>query len=190
MSRGSGGGTTRAGSGRGKSIPPFWRLGPSLSRPSTRSEWMPLPPEKRWLSPRELLDDDAGRRAAGGGFARDFFPDLGGDVAEGLRVGRIRLRHGDRAPLVGSFSDREIERHLAQEIDAEPLRLAAGTAMREDIAALAAMRAQEVAHILDYPEHRHIDFGEHVEALAVVDQRDVLPCRDDDRGGQRRLPRP
>src|SRR5436190_19840240 len=177
MSRGSGGGTTRAGSGRGKSIPPFWRLGPSLSRPSTPSEWVPLPPERRWLSPRELLDDDAGRRAAGGGFARDFFPDLGGDVAEGLRVGRIRLRHGDRAALVGSFADREIERHLAQEIDTEPLGLAAGAAMREDIAALAAMRAQEIAHILDYPEHRHIDLGEHIEPFSGVDTGDVLQRR-------------
>src|SRR5437763_6471832 len=143
MSRGTSGGTIRAGSGRGEYMPPFWRLGPSLSRSSAPSEPVAM------ATARELLDDDARRRAAGGGFARDFLADLGGDVAEGLRVGRIRLRHGDRAALVGSFADREIERHLAQEIDTKPLRLAAGTALREDIAALAAMRAQEVAHVLD-----------------------------------------
>ena len=37
------------------------------------------------VSPRGLLDDYAGRRAARGGFARDFSPDLGADIAEGLR---------------------------------------------------------------------------------------------------------
>src|SRR5947208_9151501 len=148
MSRGTSGGTIRAGSGRGEYMPPFWRLGPSLSRSSAPSEPVAM------ATARELLDDDARRRAAGGGFARDFLPDLGGDVAEGLRVGRIRLRHGDRAALVRGFADREIERHLAKEIGAEPLGFAARAAMREDVAALTAMRAQEIAHILDDPGHR------------------------------------
>src|SRR5947208_10973079 len=140
MSRGTSGGTIRAGSGRGEYMPPFWRLGPSLSRSSAPSEPVAM------ATARELLDDDARRRAAGGGFARDFLPDLGGDVAEGLRVRRIRLRHGDRAALVRGFADREIEPHLAKEIGAQPLRLQARTLPADSITRPTQNRHQAMSH--------------------------------------------
>src|SRR5437588_653371 len=59
--------------------------------------------------------------------------------------------------------------------------------MRKDLAAATAMRAQEIAHVLDDAEHRHLDLGEHVEALAGVEERDVLRRRDDDGAGERYL---
>ena len=47
------------------------------------------------------------------------------------------------------------------------------------------MGADEIAHVLDQAEHRHVDLAEHVEALARIQQRDVLGRRDDHRAGQR-----
>jgi hypothetical protein len=42
-------------------------------------------------------------------------------------------------------------------------------------------------HVLDDAEHRHVDFTEHVEALAGIQKRDVLRRRDDHRAGQGHL---
>ena len=64
--------------------------------------------------------------------------------------------------------------HLAQERHAELLRLLARAAMAEDLGALAAMRAEVEAHILDEAQDRHRDLAEHVQPLARVYQRDVL----------------
>ena len=50
---------------------------------------------------------------------------------------------------------------------------------------LAAVRADEVAHVLDDAEHRHVDLAEHRQPLAGVDQRHVLRRRDDHRAGER-----
>ncbi len=63
----------------------------------------------------------------------------------------------------------------------------AGAAVAEDLAAPAAMRAQEIAHVLDDAEHRHVDLLEHVQPLARVDEGDVLRRRDDDRARERHL---
>ncbi len=59
--------------------------------------------------------------------------------------------------------------------------------MGEDIGRLAAMRADERAHVLDQAKHRHIDLAEHVQPFARVDQREVLRGRHDHRAGQRHL---
>jgi hypothetical protein len=45
--------------------------------------------------------------------------------------------------------------------------------MTEDLAAPGAMRAQEIAHFLDDTEHRRVRLAEHVEPLAVIEQRDT-----------------
>src|SRR3954453_5086711 len=116
-----------------------------------------------------LFHDKPRGRAAHRGLAGDFFPHARGDVAEGLSVGRVRLRHGDRAAFVGGLADRQIEWYLAEKIGAEPGGLAASAAVGEDVAALAAMRAQEIAHILYDAEHRYVDLLEHRQALASVD---------------------
>ena len=62
-----------------------------------------------------------------------------------------------------------------------------GAAVTEDVGALPALGAHEIAHVLDDAEHRHIDLAEHVEALAGIDQRQVLRGRDDDGARQRHL---
>jgi len=102
-------------------------------------------------------------------------------------VHAARLADDDRPAAVGGLADRGVERDLAEEVAAHLLRRRARAAMVEDIGALAAMGAAEIAHILDDPEDRHVDLAEHVETLAGVEQGDVLRRRDDDRAGQRRL---
>src|ERR1700730_6592615 len=99
----------------------------------------------RMLSSARLFDDDARRRAAIGAFAGDLVPNTGGHLAEdeGMRV--VGVGDGDRGAAVGGFADLEVERHLAEKFGAEALGLLAGAAMREDLAAPAAMRAQEIA---------------------------------------------
>src|SRR5215472_6950481 len=133
-----------------------------------------------------LFDDDSRRRAQRA-LARDFVPHARGDGAEdgGVRVAGI----GDRDRMAGirGLANRKIERHFTEEFGTELFGLAAGAAMRKDLAAAAAMRAQEIAHILDDAEYRHVDLFEHVETLARVEQCYVLRRRNDDRAGERHL---
>src|SRR6516165_9130642 len=110
-----------------------------------------------------LFDDDPRRCAARGTLARDLFPDASGHAAEDKRLRIEGIRHGNRGAAVGGFADFRIERHLAEKLCSEPVGLQAGAAMRKDLAAAAAMRAQEVAHILDYAKHWHMDLLKHVE---------------------------
>jgi hypothetical protein len=75
---------------------------------------------------------------------------------------------------IGGGADVEMERDLAQERHAELVGFLAGAAMAEDLRALAALGAEEVAHVLDDAEHRHRDLAEHAQSLAGIDQGDVL----------------
>jgi hypothetical protein len=45
-----------------------------------------------------------------------------------------------------------------EKLGAEPFGFQADAVMRKDLAAVAAMRAHEVADILDHAEHRHVEF--------------------------------
>ena len=86
------------------------------------------------------------------------------------RRGRIREYAGVLAAGLGDdhrragigFSRIAMERHRAEERHADALRLVLGAAMAENVRALAAMRAEEIAHVLDDAEHRHVDALEHV----------------------------
>src|SRR4051812_13672554 len=49
-----------------------------------------------------------------------------------------------------------IERQLAQEVHLHLFRRALPAAVAENVDALAAMRAAQVAHVLDQPEDRHL----------------------------------
>src|SRR5215472_9644660 len=93
-----------------------------------------------------LFDDDARRRAADGVGAGDLLPDARRHLPEEEGVRALRLGDRDRAATVGGLADRRVERHLGQEFGAEPQRLAARPAMAEDLAAMAAMRAEKIAH--------------------------------------------
>ena len=76
-----------------------------------------------------------------------------------------------------------MERQGAKEWHAKTLSLVTRPAMTEDVGAMPAFWAKEVAHVLDDAEHRHIHALEHVKPLARIDEREVLRRRDDDRGG-------
>src|SRR6202011_5538116 len=88
-----------------------------------------------------LLDDDARRRALG--LPSDLFPDTARHLAIDQGELAVRLRDDDRGALIGGLADGDGERHLAEELDAELFRLAAGAAMTEDLAAVAAIGARE-----------------------------------------------
>jgi len=75
----------------------------------------------------------------------------------------------DRAPLVGIFADGDIERHLAEEWNAELFRFLARPAVRKDVRSAAAMGTDEVAHVLDDAQKRHLDLVEHRNAPPGVD---------------------
>src|SRR5437879_7466014 len=109
-----------------------------------------------------LLDDDPRRlplRLAG-----DLLPDALGELTIDLGMLAVGLRDDDRGAGVGSFADGDVERHFREELDPELFRLAPCAAMTEDLAAVAAIGAREIAHVLDDTEHRHIDLAEHVQA--------------------------
>src|SRR5579883_851019 len=145
-----------------------------MAEPSARRRRRIDPPQSLY-GRIALLDDDARRLAPALADGRpDLRPDALGDAQIGLGVGAVGHRHHDGLPAVGGLADRHVEGELAEELGAEPLRLAARAAMAEDVAALAAMGAEEIAHVLDDAEDRHVDFAEHVEPLARVEERYVL----------------
>src|SRR5262249_28527006 len=80
-----------------------------------------------------------------------------------------------------------MQRNLAEERNTLPLRLVARPAMAENIRARAALRAEEIAHILYNPKHRNIDAVEHGNSAPRIDQREILRCRDDHRTLERYL---
>ncbi len=59
--------------------------------------------------------------------------------------------------------------------------------LAEDVALVAALRADVDRHVLDDAEDRDADLLEHLEALARVDERDVLRRGDDHGAGHRHL---
>ncbi|MNC98938.1 hypothetical protein D3C83_170520 [compost metagenome] len=77
-----------------------------------------------------------------------------------------------------------MERNLAEEIGAELCRRLAGATVTEDVRLLSAMRADEGAHVLDDAEDGHLRALKHGQALARVDEGDVLRRRDDDGAGE------
>src|SRR5690349_2398182 len=109
-----------------------------------------------------LTNDDSWRRAALlAAFQRR--PDPLGDVAVDAGVLAVGLGGDDGSAVVGMGADVEMQGHLAQEGYAELLRLVPRAAMAEDLRALAAMRAEEEAHVLDEAQHRHGGLAEHVQ---------------------------
>ena len=65
-----------------------------------------------------------------------------------------------------------------------PRRRRLRAAMPEDVVARAGIGGDEVAHVLDEPEQRHVGPLEHVDRLLGVDQRQVLRRRDDHDAGE------
>ena len=83
----------------------------------------------------------------------------------------VRPLSTDRQAGVRVLADLHVQRHLAEERHAEALGLVARAAVAENVRSRAALRAQEIAHVLDDAEHRHIDPLEHGDAAPGIDQR-------------------
>src|ERR1700733_4348365 len=103
-----------------------------------------------------------------------FNPNLFGNLPINLRNLPLRLYLRDRRAGVRCFAHDDVQRNFAEEWNAEFFGLVPRAAVAENIAAFAAVWAQEITHILDDAEHRHFDALEHFQALARIDQRDVL----------------
>ena len=112
--------------------------------------------------------------------------DLPGERLE-RRGGRARLALGDRRHAgVAALADRDVERDLAQEVEPVLLREALAAAPAEDLGRLAAVRADERAHVLDDADDRHVQPLEHRAApCATSDERDVLRRRHQHRAADR-----
>src|SRR2546422_183397 len=106
-----------------------------------------------WLGPCEnaesRLDDDLGRRAYRTASAAQLVAHLGCDLPVDRRVRAVRVGRHHRAARIRGLANRDVERHLAEERHAEPLGLVARAAVPEDVRTRAALRAQEIAHVLD-----------------------------------------
>src|SRR5207302_1270915 len=103
------------------------------------------------------LDDDPRRLASVRLATEQRIADLGGDATVDRSMGTIRVGRDHWTAGIRRLADRHVERNLTEEWHAETLRLVARAAVAENIGARAAMRAQEVAHVLDDAEHRHVD---------------------------------
>ena len=84
--------------------------------------------------------------------------------------------------LVASGADAGVDRDLAQEGDPQLFGHPAPAAVAEDLGALAAVAADEVAHVLDHAQHRDVELAEHRHGLAHVGERDGLRRRHDHGG--------
>src|SRR5436190_14911281 len=87
---------------------------------------------------------------------RELRGELLGGGAERLRRGRLRFADANRDAGVAADADRLVDRDVAEErhVHVPGERLAAPLA--EDVALGAAGRADEVAHVLDQAERRHV----------------------------------
>ncbi|MCY1379503.1 hypothetical protein D9M69_672280 [compost metagenome] len=67
-----------------------------------------------------------------------------------------------------------MQRYFAKERHIETFRFLTCAAMAENIVACASIRRDEIAHILDNAQKRHINLAEHGQSLACIDQRQIL----------------
>src|SRR5688572_28338590 len=157
----------------------LWPAGPSIASPS------------RAGSMAFCLRGRADGRGDGIAPARGLDRETGGELSRGpaerQRLRRIRRADDDRHAAVPTLAHRGVERDLAEERDAPALRLGARAAVGEDLVPRVAARADEVRHVLDQAEHRHVELVEHGDRLDRVVERHLLRRADDDRARERHL---
>src|SRR3989449_8533074 len=103
------------------------------------------------------------------------------DRPECLRGLGVRMLEHEWLALIAPDYDPRIERHPAQERQPELLRGVLAAADPENVRLLAAMRADEAAHVLDHAEDVHLDGLREGNRLADIQEGDLLGRRDDDR---------
>src|ERR1700687_6342948 len=90
-----------------------------------------------------------------------------------------RIRRHDWTRLVASLAQLAHQRQLSQERHPERSREPLAATMRENLVAMTALSAQVIAHVLDYPEHRHVNFLEHRDSALHIEQCNLLRRRYD-----------
>src|SRR5437667_973669 len=111
-------------------------------------------PPRRVTCPRSFRDLRVGDYANHPG-------DAEGEVLEDVRLGGVREGGHDRRAEVRLLSDPSLEGNLAEKVDVQHARDSPSSAGREDIGLFAAMRAEEVTHVLDDAEDGHVELPEH-----------------------------
>src|SRR6267378_8245522 len=96
------------------------------------------------------------------------------DAAVDLRHRAVGIRDYRRLARVGVAADRLVERQLAEQLGAVVAAHLLGAAGAENMALMAAFRADVGGHVLHHAKDRNADLLEHLEALAGIDDRDVL----------------
>src|SRR5665213_2261135 len=102
----------------------------------------------------------------------------------------VGLAFHHRRSRIRSDANRHVQRNFTQERHPQPLGLVPRAAMTEDVGFGAAMRALEIAHVLDDAELGNIDLPEHRESPPRIDQGEVLRRRNDHRALERHILRP
>src|SRR5258705_13911282 len=100
----------------------------------------------------------------------ELVADLGPDRTVNRRVLPFRLAVDHRIARIGGGADRHVQGDFAEERHAEFFGLVPCAAMAEDVGPGAAMRALEIAHVLDNAEHGHVDLPEHRQSAPCIDQ--------------------
>src|SRR5207237_10485882 len=91
----------------------------------------------------------------------DLRHDLSRELVKPFRRGRVRTKDHDRLARITADHDLRIDRHFAEERNAEHFGGFLSAAVTENLFALAAMSADEVAHVLDEAEDGNVDLAEH-----------------------------
>src|SRR5580704_608068 len=106
------------------------------------------------------LDYDLRRGAPGIHAAPDLFENFGGDLAINFGVRAVRLGGHHRQAGIRFLPDGHVQRHFTEERHTLALGFLARTAVAEDIRARSAFWAQEITHVLNDAQHRHVDASE------------------------------
>src|SRR3954469_8195459 len=93
---------------------------------------------------------------------------LAGDLAIDHGVLAVGVGRDHRPASVRGLADHEVEGHLAEEWDAQPLRLVARTAVAKNVRPFSAVRTEKITHVLNDPEHRDVDALEHRNAATCI----------------------
>src|SRR6266571_3428812 len=131
--------------------------------------------------PSGVLGHDDARKLRGHvpGRFRDLDRKPAPDRPVDIRRPALRVSYHGRLARVRLLADCDVERQGPEKLGAVLLAHALGPALPEDVFLVTALGADVGAHVLHDPEDGNADLLEHLEALAGVDERDVLRRGDD-----------
>src|SRR5438309_8071050 len=138
-------------------------------------------------SPSGVLGHDDVRKLRGHvpGGLRDLDRKPAPDRPVDLRRPALRVGDHGRLARVRLLADGDVERQCSEQLGAVFPAHALRPTLAEDVFLVTALGADMGAHVLHDPEDGNADFLEHLEALACIDERDVLGRGDDHQPGHR-----